>query len=171
MDFLQLAQKRRSVRLYADKILSREQLLQIAEAGRLAPSAVNFQPWEFTIVTTDEGLSGLYECYNREWFCKCKYAIVVCANLEEAWVRASDEKSHADIDAAIAIDHITLQATDMGIGSCWICNFDPVILRRNLELPDHLVPVAIVSLGFPANDDVWEQPKKRKEAAQIIKWK
>lgn len=171
MNFIKLAEKRRSVRQYSAEPVTREQLLEIAEAGRIAPSAVNYQPWEFFIVTSEDGLHGLYESYNREWFCQCKQAIVVCADQKQAWVRKYDNKSFADIDAAIAIDHITLQAADMGIGSCWICNFDPDILRKNLKIEDHIEPIAIIALGYPADAAIWEQPKKRKEMNGIIKWK
>lgn len=171
MDFIKLAEKRRSVRQYSAEAVTREQLLAIAEAGRIAPSAVNYQPWEFIIVTSDEGLQGLYESYNREWFCQCKYAIVVCADHNQAWVRKCDNKSFASVDAAIAIDHITLQAANMGIGSCWICNFDPDILRKNLMIEAHIEPIAIIALGFPADVAIWEQPKKRKEIDSVVKWK
>lgn len=171
MNFISLVEKRRSVRQYSDQIITHEQLQQIAEAGRLAPSAVNYQPWLFYIVTSDEYLNGLYESYNREWFCKCRYAIVVCADHSKAWIRQSDQKSFAAIDAAIAIDHMTLQAASMNIGSCWICNFNPEILRRNLQTPADLEPIAIIALGFPNDSSVWEQPKKRNEIQEIIEWK
>lgn len=171
MKFIELANKRRSVRQYSEREISDELLLQIAEAGRLAPSAVNYQPWIFYIIKSEDGMNKLHESYNREWFGKCKYAILVCADKSQAWIRSSDQKSHADIDASIAIDHMTLQAADLGIGSCWICNFDPETLKINFGLTDVLSPIAIISLGYPADESIWEQPKKRKDISQITEWK
>lgn len=171
MKFIELASKRRSVRQYSDKPISDNTLLQIVEAGRIAPSAVNYQPWIFYITKTEDGMKKLHESYNREWFGKCKYAILVCADNNQAWIRVSDQKAHGDIDAAIAIDHMTLQAADLGIGSCWICNFDPEILKTNFQLSSNLSPIAIISLGYPADDSIWETPKKRKKITDIIEWK
>ena len=75
-------------------------------------------------------------------------------------------KNHADIDAAIATEHICLAATEMGLGSCWVCNFDLDLLRTNFQLPAEKYPVAIIPLGYIA-----EQPERfstRKERGEIV---
>ena len=84
----------------------------------------------------------------------------------EAWIRKSDGKNHSDIDAAIATEHICLAAAEQGLGSCWVCNFDPDILKQALHLSPNQYPVAIVSLGY-----VKQSPEKhspRKEISEII---
>lgn len=170
MSFLSLCEKRRSVRDYSEKEVTKEVLLQILEAGRLAPSAVNYQPWRFLVVSSDTKMAALHESYPREWFSKVRQCIVVCADTEAAWVRKKDSKNHADIDASIAIDHMTLEAADLGVGTCWICNFDPEKCREALALTSNLEPIAIISLGYPNDEEIWKIPKKRKELDEIVEW-
>lgn len=136
------------------------------ECARLAPSAVNYQPWHFMVVISEEQKQKVQQCYNREWFAKAPAYVVVCADKSVAWVRKSDHKNHADIDAAIATEHICLAATEMGLGSCWVCNFEIDLLRANFQIPFEKDPVAIISLGY-----IEEQPEHfstRKEKAEIV---
>lgn len=170
MSFLSLCEKRRSVRDYSTKEVTKEVLLKVLEAGRLAPSSVNYQPWKFFVVRSEEKMSALHASYPREWFSKVRQCIVVCADTNAAWVRKQDSKNHADIDASIAIDHITLEAADLGLGTCWICNFDPEKCREALGLTDNLEPTAIISIGYPGDEEVWNTPKKRKELDEIVEW-
>ncbi|MGL5228547.1 MAG: nitroreductase family protein [Bacteroidales bacterium] len=170
MSFLNLCEKRRSVREYADKKVTKADLLNILEAGRLAPSAVNYQPWKFYVVEKDEAISALHKAYPREWFLKVRQCIVICADTAAAWTRKGDSKNHAEIDASIAIDHMTLEAADSGIGTCWICNFDPQLCREALALTENQIPVAILSLGYPKDETVWSTPKKRKSLDEVVEW-
>lgn len=104
--------------------------------------------------------------YNREWFARAPVYIVVCADKSVAWVRKSDNKNHADIDAAIATEHICLAAAEIGLGSCWVCNFDPELFKANFRLSSERYPVAIVSLGY-----IQEQPDHfttRKDKDEIV---
>jgi len=91
-------------------------------------SAVNFQPCVFYVVTDQVLLAQLQDCYNRDWFKTAPMCIVACGNHQQAWHRKLDGKDHTDIDVAIAVDHLTLAAVDMGLGSCWICN----LMLRNV---------------------------------------
>lgn len=166
MDFLELAQKRFSARSYKPEAVEQEKLDYIIECARLAPSAVNFQPWHFLIIKSEEQRLKLQQCYPREWFAGAPVYIVVCADKSAAWVRQSDNKSHADIDAAIAAEHICLAATELGMGSCWVCNFDPETFSKLFQLPASTYPVAILPIGY-----VNEQPKHastRKPTDEII---
>lgn len=154
MDFIELIKKRFSARSYKPDAVDQEKLDYIVECARLAPSAVNYQPWHFFIIKSEEQRLKIQQCYSREWFASAPVYIVVCVNYSVAWVRKPDNKNHADIDAAIATEHICLAATALGLGSCWVCNFDVEMLKSHLQLPPEKLPVAIVSVGY-----VKEAPK------------
>ena len=121
MNFLELTKRRCSVRKYASRPVETEKLDYILEAARMAPSAVNYQPWCFLVVKSDKGREKIQSCYPREWFKQAPCYIVVCGDHAQSWKRA-DGKDHMDIDAAIAAEHICLAAAEQGLGSCWVCN-------------------------------------------------
>lgn len=162
MDFLELTKKRFSARSYKSDEVEEEKLNYIIECARFAPSAVNYQPWHFLIVKSEEQKLKVQQSYDREWFAEVPVYIVVCVDRSVAWVRKSDNKSHADIDAAIAAEHICLAATEMGLGSCWVCNFDPDLLKSNFQLPTEQYPAAIVTLGY-----VDKQPERFSTRKQV----
>ena len=117
MNLLELAQKRCSVRKYASFPVEDEKLAYILEAGRMAPSAVNFQPWYFIIIRQEAGRTKIQECYAREWFRSAPLYILICGDHSQSWKRSSDQKDHMDIDVAIATEHISLAAAEQGLGS------------------------------------------------------
>ena len=167
-DFNKLAKARYSCRNYDTRPVEREKLNLILEAGRVAPSAVNFQPWHFFVIDSSEDLPEIHKVYHRDWFKTAPCVIVLCGNHESSWKR-QDGKDHCDVDVAIAADHMTLQATEVGLATCWICNFDPEKVREVLTLPDHLEPVVILSLGYPldqVNPD--RHTEKRKPIGEIV---
>lgn len=168
-EFIKLAQERSSIRKYSNKEVSCEVLNQIIESARIAPSAVNFQPWKFLIIKGEKSKQIVRESYKREWFATAPLYIIACGNHQEAWHRSFDGKDHTDIDIAIAVEHICLSATSAGLGTCWVCNFDATKLKTDLSLPEDLEPIAIIPLGYPEGDgDV--RPKKRKTTEEIVQW-
>jgi nitroreductase len=169
MRFLELAAKRVSVRAYDSKPLPTELVDQVLEAGRLAPSACNKQPWHFIVITDPEKRKSLSEAYSREWFWTAPVIIVVCVDKAKAWTR-KDGVSYAWVDAAIAVDHMTLCAADLGLGACWIGAFQDDKLREVLQLPAGIDAVAMLPLGFPKDAG---RPKDRLPLDQIVhreKW-
>lgn len=168
MNFQQLIEKRQSVREYKNTPVENEKLLQILNAGRLAPSAVNFQPWKFVVINNPESKKEFEQVYHREWFKKAPVYIVICSDHQQSWKRAADNKDHADIDAAIAIDHMTLMAAELDLGTCWICNFDVQRCSQLLNTPPQMEPIAILSLGYP--DGISLNNKKRKTLEEIVIW-
>lgn len=168
MSFLELAKKRFSLRSYSSKPVSDEDLNYVLEAGRIAPSAVNYQPWIFLVIRDPENLKQVHQLYHREWFKQVPVVILILANHDQSWKRA-DGKDHADIDAAIAIDHMTLAATYRGLGTCWVCNFDKEKTIKHFDLPDHLEPVAFLPLGYPNSSGDDKRPElKRKLIDDIV---
>lgn len=167
MDFNQLAKSRYSSRRYKVQSVEEDKLNYVLEAGRIAPSAVNYQP-VFFVVVRDRNLENVRSCYPREWFRTAPAYIVVCSDHSVSWKR-SDGKDSADIDAAIAADHITLAATSEGLATCWVCNFDKVRLTEVLNLPDHIEPVVILPIGYPADTvDPERHSSKRKPLMDMV---
>lgn len=171
MKFKDLIRLRSSVRNFASKPVERELLELILDAGRMAPSAVNFQPWDFVVIREAENLKKITNCYHREWFKSAPAIIVVCGNHQEGWHRQSDGKDHTDIDVAIAVDHMTLQATELGLSTCWVCNFDPHLCSDILNLPQHIEPIVLLPVGYISDmEDTMKTIKKRKDLLQIVHW-
>jgi nitroreductase len=170
MNFLELAKNRFSVRKYKSAPVSQEDLNYVLEAGRIAPSAVNYQPWHFLVVQGKQNLGKIHQLYHREWFKEAPVVIIIFANHNHSWKR-SDGKDHADIDAAIAADHMTLAATDRGLGTCWVCNFDKQKTIDALNLPGHLEPIVFLPLGHPDQEtDINRHIDKRKRLDDIVGW-
>lgn len=167
MKFNDLITKRFSVRSYTNQKVSRETILEILEAARMAPSAHNFQPWHFIVVSEKNDLTELHEVYQREWFKDAPVCIVVCVDHHHSWKRKSDQKDFADVDAAIVIDHLVLKATEMGLGTCWVCHFDAVLASSLLKLPANIEPIALIPIGYT---EATAPVKNRKELSEMIHW-
>lgn len=166
MNFLDLVKKRYSVRSYESRGIEADKLDYIMECVRLAPSAVNYQPWHFSIVTDPEKLAALKTAYSREWIETAPCIIVACADHQESWHRKMDGKDHADVDVAIAVEHLCLAAAEQGLGTCWVCNFDVTHCREVMELPDDWEPIALIPVGYAVEENVPE--KRRKTLNEII---
>lgn len=167
--FHDIVANRYSCRHYSQEPVSQELILEILECARLAPSACNRQPWKFMVITAPEELSAVHASYNRDWIKEAPVAIIVLGNRNEAWHRSYDEYDATDIDIAITTEHICLAATSMGLGTCWICNFDPITLRTGMNIPEEWEPLAIIPVGKPA-EDIAIPEKKRKNNDEIIQW-
>ena len=163
-DFLTLTQQRYSCRDYSDREVEQEKLNYVMECVRMAPSAVNRQPWKFTVVTDADTRTKLQECYNREWFKSAPIYILASVNHQQEWVRA-DGKRHGDIDIAIAVEHLCLAAAEQGLGTCWVCNFDAALCRNLLQLPADEEPVVLIPIGYPNNEPT---VKQRKDLSEIM---
>ena len=96
--------------------------------------------------------------------------IVICGDHSVSWKR-SDGKDHCDTDVAITTDHMTLQATELDLATCWICAFDPEKARTLLKLPDHLEPVVLLPVGYPLDEfDPERHSEKRKPLSEIVNY-
>ena len=163
MTFLDLVKQRYSCRNYQPKGVEQQKLDYIMECVRYAPSAVNFQPWRFRIVTDDADKAKLQSCYDREWFASAPMYVIASILHDEEWVR-SDGKHHGDIDIAIAVEHLCLAATEQGLATCWVCNFDAVKCRQLFGIADNEEPAVLIPIGYAADET---REKKRKPLADI----
>ena len=143
---MELVKRRYSCRNYQSKPVEQGKLDYIMECVRLAPSAVNRQPWRFRIVSSEEGRKKLCQCYSREWFTTAPVIIIASILHDEEWVR-SDGKHHGDIDIAIAVEHLCLAAAEQGVGTCWVCNFDAKLCKSLFALSDNEEAAVLIPLG------------------------
>ncbi len=170
MNFLELTNKRCSIRQFSPAAIEDEKLSYLLEAARNAPSAVNFQPWYFIVVKEESSRRQLIECYPREWFRSAPIYLIVCGDHQQGWKR-KDGKDHTDIDVAITTEHICLAAAEQGLGTCWVCNFDRELCSSHFNLPEHVEPVVIIPVGYPLEESLFEStPRKRKEIADIVRF-
>ena len=165
MNFLELVKNRFSCRAYKSLNVEKEKLDYILECVRLAPSAVNKQPWRFHIVSSENEKANLQQCYNRDWFKTAPMYIIASILHDEEWVRA-DGKHHGDTDIAIAVEHLCLAATEQGLATCWVCNFDAALCKELFSFPESEEPAVIVPLGYAADE---MKPKSRKAIDEIVK--
>ncbi|MBR5820944.1 MAG: nitroreductase family protein [Alistipes sp.] len=163
MDFLTLAKKRYACRKYTAQKVEREKLELILEAGRVAPTGCNFQPQRLLVVESEEGMARLARC-TRDF--GAPLAIIVCADTNTAWTRKYDGKQIADIDATIITDHMMLEAASLGLDTLWICMFKPEVVREEFALPDNLVPVNILLVGY--GDGEAASPERHSETRKPI---
>lgn len=168
MDFEKLIQNRYSCRHYSDQIIEDSVLTKVLEAARLAPTAANRQPFQIIIIQTKGQSAELLKIYPKDWFVQPPLILCVCSEPEIGWRRKKyDNESYAVVDAAIVVDHITLQAADLGLGTCWIGDFDPQAAREFLRLPDEVDPVAFTPLGYPLDQP---NPKRRKDLKDLVRY-
>ena len=155
MSLLDLILSRRSIRRYENKDISEEVLQQILETGRQAPSAANRQPIHFVIVNDHDTLKILCDTLFSRFVKYAPLAIVGCADIKSLLTG-----KWAVVDATIAMQNMVIAAWALGIGSCWIgaCNEEKV--KELLKIPDKWKVVALITLGYPA-----EQPKPRAKKA------
>ncbi len=168
--FLDLANIRSSVRSYSQKAVEPEKLEYILEAARLAPSAVNKQPWKVYMITpesSNELRDKIQQCYNRNWFKTAPYYLILCVEHDQSWHRGSDNKDHGDIDISILAEHICLAAAEQDLGTCWVCNFDAGLCHQLFSLGPNEEPAVLIPLGYPSEDYVMKQ-KSRKALDEII---
>ena len=170
--------KRRSCRAYKADPVSREQVEQVIEAGRRAPSACNKQPWRFAVVTDAERRRtivdrGFRKGISMAWAADAPVLIVLGMKRSPVVHRAMPLLTRVDypwIDIGIAGEHMVLQAVELGLGTCWIGWIHSRRLRSIVAWPGSVRPAAVLTLGWPADDDAPPPPTPRKDAAELVTW-
>ena len=155
MEVLEAIRTRRSVRAYSSRPLPGEVMQRMRDALRLAPSACNFQPWRFIFVMDAELRGKLAEAaLDQLWMADAPIVVVACAYPDQAFQGMGGYGNSADIDVAIALDHLTLAAVADGLGTCWIGAFDEGRVKKLLQVPAKVKVVAMTPLGYPASPEV-----------------
>ncbi len=167
MEFNDVIRKRTATRKFSDRKLSQEDIEKILEAGRLAPTAKNFQPQFIYVVISEEGLEKIDKITPCRYNAQC--CLVVCSDREKAFHK--DEYSTYEVDATIVATHMILEATNLNIDSTWIEAFDKNEVKNVFDLENNLEPVCIINLGYKT-DDCPENPmhNQRKNVSEIVKY-
>ena len=149
MEFYDVIRSRRSIRAYKPDPIEPDKLDRILQAGRLAPSACNLQPWAFVLITDPAVRKDFKKVYKQPWLWDAPVILVVCADTEKAWKRW-DGQEYWQVDCAIAMQNIVSAAVAEGLGTCWIAAFDEPACVKLLNLPANIRPVAITPIGYAA---------------------
>ncbi|OHB58515.1 MAG: nitroreductase [Planctomycetes bacterium RBG_13_44_8b] len=168
MTVLEVIRKRYSCRAYKDKPIEPEKLEKIFEAARLAPSAKNLQDWRFVAVTNKETKRKLVEAANNQKFLeKAGVILIACSNCNEV-MRCG--QAIGTIDVAIALEHIALQATELGLATCWIGSFYPEKVKPIVGIPQDIAIIELMAIGYPADSQKEPKRKPMKNILCYEKW-
>jgi len=169
MEFQQVLRDRRSVRRYENRPVPKEAISKLIDAAEAAPSAGNLRARKYVIITRREMARALaMAAYGQSQVDTAPLLIVVCADVDRSSSRYGDRGSlYAIQDADAATMCLLLSAHDMGLGACWNGAFDDQVVREALGLEEHVLPVAIVSAGWPA-----ERPREppRRGLEEMLIW-
>ena len=151
MNFQELAKARYSVRSFQDKPIEKEHMDLILEAGRVAPTACNFQPQKIYVAKSAEARAKLASV------CRCTFdapvILVVCYDRTRGWKnKLMPGYESGETDAAIVCTHMMLQAFELGIGSCWVGYFNADTVKEALGLPENVTVSALLPMGYPAEN-------------------
>lgn len=157
MDVLTSIKGRRSIRKYSQVFIEEDKLEIIMEALRLAPSSRNSQKWKFIFVTDKEKIKKLSEAAKLEFIQEAPVIIAGVAT-EDEYVMMCGQKS-SSINVSIAMAYMTLEAYELGLGTCWLGHFDENKVKNVLNIPDNMRVVAMSPMGYP-DEDPDERPRK-----------
>lgn len=161
MDTFECIRKRRDIRSYLKKDVPDDVIRKIIEAGRLAPSAMNLQPWQFIVIKNKETLKELGEfCMSGRFVVQAPFAVVVVTDPVNKW---------HEIDGARAVQNMALAAWNEGIGCCWIGAIDREKVKEKLNIPRNLHVLTILPFGYPEEFTV-KRKKVRKSPDEVFHW-
>ena len=158
MEVLECIKSRRAVRKYLEKPVAWDDVSNIIEAGRYAPSAGNIQNWKFIVVQEKDKKRAIADaCLKQYWMETAAVHIIICAEPQKAerYYGKRGERLYSVQNCATAAQNMMLEANNLGLGSCWVGAFDEDMLKRILVLPPEVRPQIILAIGYPA-----EQPDK-----------
>lgn len=148
MEFQNVLDKRYSVRKFGGAPVEEEKLAAVLEAGRTAPTAGNKQPHRVIVARGPEASAKIDACTT------CRYgapvALVVCYDKNECWTSPFNDDNSGHVDTSIVTTYMMLKAEDLGLGTVWVLRFDPAATVVQFKLPDNIVPVSMLMLGYPA---------------------
>lgn len=165
MDVSEAIRRRYSCRHYQDKPLSQNELSTILEAARQAPSAKNLQDWRLVVVAEKQTRKKLGVAANNQTFIEEAGAIIIACTVSDYVMRCG--QAVGPIDIAIALEHIALQATELGLATCWIGSFYPEKIRPIVGIPDDITIVELMALGHPADD---HKEHRREPLSRIVSY-
>lgn len=166
MDIFEVIKNRRSIREYKSRLIESEKLEKLLEIAHLAPSAKNRQPWKIILVDDDVLKGKLVDAAKgQDFLSQAPYILVICVNQKECYQEHGDYMTSFAVDGAIFIDHLTLVAKALGLGTCWIAKFNEREVKEPLNIPDDYRVVILTPLGYPAEKG---KDRGRKPLSEIL---
>jgi len=160
--------KRHSCRSYKKMPIEQRKLDEILEAARLAPSAKNLQDWRFVVATNEDIKNQLACAANDQMFLADASVIIVACSNSDYVMRCG--QAIAPIDVAIALEHIALQAADLGLATCWIGSFYPEKIRKILSIPEDIKIIELMALGYPKDALMQNERLSAENIVSYNKW-
>jgi len=148
MSFIDLARDRYSVRKFSSKPVEREKLDLILQAGGFAPTAFNKQPQRILVVESEEAREKIKKCTPCHF--DAPVVLVICYDNTASF--PGKAFNLGIVDASIVTTHMMLEVSDLGLGATWVQYFDPDYIVKEFSLPENIVPVTLLPLGYPAED-------------------
>lgn len=167
MSVLDIIEKRFSVRGYLDKEVESDKLDKVLKAAQLAPTGVNAQSFKIYVIDTKKHRDVLEKVAQWDWFFEAPLILALVGDYDKAWTRSWDGKNIMDIDAGIVMDHMILEATELGLGTCFIAAFHEEALIELLNLEGNKKPVLLTPLGYP---DAEPRDAPRKSLDELVEY-
>ena len=166
MEILKAIRSRQSIRAYDSREVEEDKLLRVLDSGRLSPSAGNRQERRFIVIRNAKTRKLLCEAAGNQKFVAEAPVVIAACSVENEYAMACGQLAYP-IDTAIAVDHMTLQAVEEGLGTCWIGAFDEKRVKEILHIPDDVRVVSLLPLGYPS---AIPKPRERKSLDEVVMW-
>jgi len=169
MTFLELSKSRYSTRLYQDKPVAREDLEKILEAGRIAPTAKNLQPFTIYVLSSEEAL------HKVDQLTACRYnaplVLLIGYDRTKPYIYPEEHIlfDSGIEDCAIVMTHMMLEATELGLNTCWINKFSPIEAKRFFGFDGDFIPVAMLDVGYEAEHRIARLHDESKTIDELVK--
>ena len=172
MDFLTLSKERYSVRKLSEKPVEQEKIDKIIEAGIVAPTACNLQPFKIWVMQSQEALDKARQTNSFKFVKEAPVIFVIGGKADEAWKRSFDGHNFVDVDASIVATHMMLEVQDLGLGTTWVGYFDPDKMKVLFPEMKGYELICVFGVGYPAEDaspaDGHTSFKERDELVAIL---
>lgn len=168
MDVFEAIIRRRSIRQYDSRPVEQEKLEKILDAGRLAPSAKNAQAWKLFAVTDQALIRGMGDAYmGQDFIAEAPVLLGVCTNQDRIM---GNGVSARIVDGSIAMSFMVLEATELGLGTCWLGKFDAPAVKAALNIPEEYTVVALTAMGYPDKPQPRRPRKAPEEVFRFNRW-
>ncbi len=164
MDVFEAIRRRRSVRSFEDRPVEQQKLQQVLDAARRAPSAKNRQDWRFVVAQDEELRRRLMEAAHNQDFVGQAPVVLAACGIGTDYTMTCGQPAYL-VDVSIALDHITLAARALGLGTCWVGRFKQNQVKEILDIPDEADVVELMPLGYPRE---WPDAPPRKPLDEIV---
>lgn len=164
--YFEIINNRFSCRSFKEEKIKKEELIQILEAGRIAPTAVNFQPQRIIAVEDEALIKKMQDNFKGAF--NAKTILVVCYDKNVCWTRKNDNKCFGDVDSAIVATHMMLACEALDIGCCYVCAFKEDVLREILDIPQNYGVNCMLPIGYKACE---AGPKNRVALEEIVTYR